>query len=329
MVVKADAYSHGALMVAKACENDADEFAVATLKEAAELVVGGITKPINILGTLGGLDYEYDSTAILLDFMRKNSTVCDIMPVICCENDIFNPLFKHLNLKKVNIKVDTGMNRLGVHSGELFNIYSRCIDNGLVVSGVFSHLYNAYDESISDVQLSILNESSAFLPNNIKRHIAASSCTFLPKKFGLDMVRTGIAAYGYSPLSKPIMKVKSSIINVKSVARGKAISYGDFTASNAMRIALIRGGYADGIARKADISSSDRFVSINGKRCPIVGQVCMDMTMIDVTDVKFKNSDEVYFLDGAVNAYDIAAATNTSEYEVLTSFKGRVVKQYI
>ena len=152
----------------------------------------------------------------------------------------------------------------------------------------------------------------------------------LPQEFYKDAIRPGLAVYGYgSGIVSPILSIYAPIIKIAFVRQGEHISYGDYTAPRDMLVASIRAGYADGIRRKADPNADNRFVSVNGVLCPIVGQVCMDITMVDVSKVKICYRDKVFVLGNGISANDIALAENTNVYEVLTSFKGRVNRRYI
>jgi len=254
-----------------------------------------------------------------------------MVPTICCLRDIEQlRRLKPIN-RYVNLEINTGMNRLGVSPSEVRLAYERILLADFKLYSVFSHLYNALDKNSSLKQLKIFHSSTKILPGNIPKHIAATASVNLPKKFYLDSIRPGLGLYGYGAgdLTKPIMRVTAPIIKIFHVKKGEHISYGNVLADKDMLVASIRAGYADGIKRKQDPNSNDRFVSVNGILCPIVGQVCMDITMVDITKSKASYSTPVYIMGEGLTAEDIAKPLLTNSYEVLSSFKGRVVREYI
>ncbi|MCL2847178.1 MAG: alanine racemase [Firmicutes bacterium] len=316
-VVKADAYGHGASVLAPVAEPFIDGFAVIDRREATALVKEGITKPIHILSPCERVEGN---------FWTEN-----MIPTICCLRDI-EQLRKLKPLSRlVNLEINTGMNRLGVAPSEVQQAYERILLADFKLHSVFSHLYNAVDVKSSFEQLAIFHSSTANLPKNIQKHISATASVNLPEQFYLNAIRPGLGLYGYgaSDIVKPIMTVTAPIIKIFSVKKGEHISYGNFTADKDVLIASIRAGYADGIRRKENPLSTNRKVKVNGVLCPIVGQVCMDITMVDITGVKASYSTPVVIMGEGLSAEDVARQVGTNSYEVLTSFKGRVVREYV
>jgi len=313
-VVKADAYGHGAATLATSSQNIVDEFAVADFKEALELVDAGVKKPVNILSPI-------EATA------RPNWSD-NMVATVCSLRDIDVLRRNKIKTKCVNIELNTGMNRLGLEKQELGCAFIGLSNLGIKVKSIFSHLYNALDLSSANEQLKKFKLATQPLRQNICYHLAASSCMHLPKEFYLDAVRPGIGLYGYADGTTPILKIYAGILKIFTVKKGDAISYGDYKAPRDMLVAAVRAGYADGIKRKIDPSSEERFMSVVGKLCPIIGQVCMDITMVDVSKVRICYNDRVYVLGNGVTADMLACDTNTNVYEVLTAFKGRVERRY-
>jgi len=313
-VVKADAYAHGAAALAINSQSVVDEFAVADFKEALELVSAGISKPVNILSPI---------EAVFSPNWQDN-----MVATVCSLRDIDVIRRSKIATKEVNIELNTGMNRLGLEQQELAVAIKNLANAGIRVKSIFSHLYNAPNLLNSQQQLQKFETAISPKRQNICYHLAASSCMHLPKEFYFDAVRPGIGLYGYAEGTTPILKIYAGILKIFAVKKGEAISYGDYKAPRDMIIAAVRAGYADGIKRKIDPNSENRFMSIGGKLCPIIGQVCMDITMIDVSKVKVNYSDKVFVLGNGITADMLACDTNTNVYEVLTAFKGRVERKY-
>ncbi len=314
-VVKADAYGHGLTEVGRALNEKADEFAVATFDEAQTLSESGVKKPINILGCT--------DADLIDDFSVNCSTTTNIIPTVCDISEV--NLLKN-RFSRVNVKLNTGMNRLGVSINELDLLISELTRCGVTVNGIFTHFYKGDDVNEAERQFIAFDAATEkYAALGVKRHCCASCCLGLPPKFHLDMVRCGIAMYGYGSITEPVMSVHTSILQVMDVKKGEHISYGDYVAPRDMKIAAVRVGYADGYRRK---NGRERFVGINGKLCPVVGQICMDITLADVTGVPLYGCDRVYLLGGGVSGEMLAESYDTIVYEVLTSFKGRIKRNY-
>ena len=302
-VVKADAYGHGALDVAPCLlENGASRLAVAMLTEAIELRNNNITAPIMILGYtplyLGEdlINYDIEQTIYDLDYAKELSS-----------------LAISLNKKaKVHIALDTGMGRIGfLPNNESFNaICEICALDGLDVVGIFTH-FSSSDEEDKEYTQYQFNQIYDFISKlekqgiNIPLKHASNSAAIidLPNTY-LDAVRAGIILYGYYPSNevkkenlsiKPALTLKAKIAHVKELENGMYISYNrTFKTSRKSKIATIPIGYADGYIRTL---KHDAKVIVNGQLAPIVGNICMDQFMIDVTDIDDVNTgDEVILL---------------------------------
>ncbi len=336
-VVKADAYGHGAEQVAQAIADVSKGFCVATIEEAVELRNIGIKKPILILGTLSSNNFE---EAVLNDIsiniytleMAENlSQICD----------------KCKKTASVHISVDTGMNRLGLscdYDGidKALKIASY---KNLTVEGIFSHYATADEE---DKTASFLQREK--FDNFCKKlaekgidfkykHIcnSAALCDMSDKCY--SAVRPGIIIYGVYPSDdvskkmnlRPALEMKSHISYIKKVRSGEGISYGHtFVTKDERTIATIPVGYADGYPRA--LSNNGRVI-INGQYAPIVGRVCMDQFMVDITDVTGVNIEDTVTLIGCdgeacILADEIANLCGTISYEILCQIGKRVPRIY-
>ncbi len=335
-VVKADAYGHGSIEVAKALKSRADYFAVATLSEGIELRDVGIENPILILGYTAPDEYGQ-----LLDY--------SIIPTLYNTNEaeLLNEVALSKNKKAtVHIAVDTGMSRIGFFTDEdgisavekisrLENIY---------IEGIFSH-YATADEKDKAFSLIQSERFDSFISRlealGIKipiKHMCNSAATIdLENKY--DLVRLGIALYGIFPSEDvkheldliPAMEVRSHVIHVKDISKGTSVGYGQiYTAAEKRKIATVSIGYADGFNR---CLTGKGYVLINGKRAPLVGKVCMDQIMVDVTDIEnVAVGDRVIILGKSGNEEITAEAfgkmANSFAYEVICTFMPRIKRIY-
>lgn len=339
-VVKADAYGHGALDVAPCLlENGASRLAVAMLTEAIELRNNNIKAPIMILGytplDLGEelINFDIEQTIYDLDYARELSS-----------------LAIKLNKKaKVHIAIDTGMGRIGfLPTDENFNsICEICSLDGLDAVGIFTHFSSSdeADKEYTQYQFNQIYDFIRKLENNginipLKHASNSAAIIDLPNTY-LDAVRAGIILYGYYPSNevkkenlsiKPALTLKAKIAHAKELESNMYISYNrTFKTSRKSKIATIPIGYADGYIRTL---KHDAKIIVNGQLAPIVGNICMDQFMIDVTDIpNVKTGDEVILLGESngikFNADDIAKCMNSINYEVLCLLKKRVPRAYI
>jgi len=337
-VVKANAYGHGSIEVSRELENaGVDMLGVATVDEGLRLRKAGINKDILVLGLICAGSVQ-DIIKWRLTPVVYSQSVVKSLSEASCSAGIKVP---------VHVKVDTGMRRIGVDSDDAAEFVSSISNfKGITIQGLMTH----FAESDLDDKDFVKEQLSRFLTacKNIEeagiriplKHAANSAAIIDMKETHLDMVRPGIMLYGYSPSAlsrekadlKPVMTLKSSIIYVKKVPPKTGISYGRiFTTSRETIVATLPVGYADGFSRRL---SNTGQVIIRGVRAPVIGRVCMDMTMVDVTDIPGAAvGDEVAIIGGpdgnGIYADDIARWTDTIPYEVLCGIGERVDRVYI
>jgi alanine racemase len=332
-MVKANAYGHGAGAVSQTlADAGSDAFGVATLEEGVELREAGIRAPVLVLA--GAYDDQID------EFFAHSLTpvVHDLSRLSTLEQAVK----QRGSTLNVHLKIDTGMGRLGLVAAECPAWIGEVEKlTAVKIAGVFSHFSHA--ESVAgdytQRQLEIFNRVVARLrAGNICPplvHLANSAATITLPAAYFDMVRPGIMLYGVYPSPamaslitlKPALTWKSKILQLKKVPAGASISYGQtFITKRESLIATLPVGYADGYPR---LLSNCGEVLVGGQRAQVAGRVCMDLTMIDVTDIRNVNQgDEVVLLgrqgDAEISADQIAAWANTISYEILTSISARV-----
>ena len=339
-VVKADAYGHGALDVSKTLvENGATKLAVAVITEAMELRHGNINTPIMILGytplefAADLINYDIEQTIFDLEYAKKLSEIA-------------------LNLgkkAKVHVALDTGMGRIGflINDNSLNEILKISSLKGLEVVGIFTHFATAdeSDKNYSNKQykkFTDFNEKLISKGVNIPlKHVSNSGAIIDMPNTYLDGVRAGIVLYGYYPSEdvlkqnldlKKAISIKTQVAHVKILDKNEYVSYGrKFKTERKSIIATLPIGYADGYSRALTGKAK---VIINGKFAPVVGTICMDQCMIDVTDIGDVHvGDEIIVLgkdkDLKFDADDMAKAMGTINYEVLCMIKQRIPRVYI
>jgi alanine racemase len=334
--IKADAYGHGAVEVARTLEAEGIYmFGVASLEEGIELREAGISSKILVLSPI-----IYSQIDALLEY--------NLIPTIS-ELGFFKLLDKKLRVRQkpmvVHIEIDTGMTRTGIPYREAHSTI-RKIDTSpfITIEGIFSHFPLAdADGSFTKKQI----EEFGNLIKDLKRisinpnfiHIANSAGIFRYTRSHFNLVRPGIALYGLNSSPEvnfagdflPAMALKSRVVNLRKVDRGTAVSYGHtFKTMRKSIIATVSVGYGDGYPRAL---SNCGEVLINGKRASIVGTVCMDLVMIDVTDIKGVNVGDIVTLignDGSemVTAEDCAMKSNTIVYEITSGIGPRVARVF-
>ncbi len=336
-VLKADAYGHGALQIAKVLEEQGvDYFAVATLQEGLELRNNNIKKPILCLGYINELSFNL---AIKNDI---SFTIYKLKSAIK-----LNKIAKEIDKKaRVHIKIDTGMSRLG------FSIDDNLIENikiindldNIYLEGIYTHFPKA-DEKDKDITLKQYQRYKKIIDllenKNIKipiKHVSNSATLIDLKDLNLDMVRPGILLYGHYPSNDvnksnlnilPVMTLKTTVSMFKRVKKGQGISYGfKYYAKKDTNIATVSIGYADGFTR---MLSGKIDVKINNKSYKQVGNICMDQCMIDLEDDEIKIGDEVIIFDDSkeFSIQRISNALNTIDYEILCMISRRVPRFYI
>lgn len=345
-VVKADAYGHGAVEVSKKLlQEGVSCLAVAYTSEAVELRDAGISGPIIVLFDKGDEKDFFDHR--LIPVVHNLDTALSLS----------REARKRDTSIKVHAKVDTGMGRLGFHGKHIIEELMKLSEMpGIELAGLTSHFSEAdlSDRSYAILQIEKFNTIKETVTKKIQRklflHMANSAAVFTFKEAHLDAVRPGIMLYGYSPCSLntgylttelkdtelptliPAMTIKTKILTIRDVPSGTPISYGrTFITKKPSRIGVLPLGYADGYSR---LFSNNAEILVRGKRAPVVGKVCMDLTMVDLTEVKSAiENDEVVILGKqgtkTITADDLADKANTISYEILTSLGARSRKTYV
>lgn len=322
-VIKSNAYGHGLVPVGRALADagvDRLRLGVFTPREALELREAAISSPIIVLGP-----HDDDDIARLTEVGAELALTDDA------------DAGRYPRGSAVHVKVDTGVGRFGGTSDGAAKTIERCRSAGVRVAGVYSHLANAedLDEQFTTTQLDRLLAVDA--PNGAIRHIAASAAAIMWPKTRLDMVRCGIALYGHWP-SEAVRTAQASrglaldralrlfapVVQVRDVADGTPVGYGcEFVTKRASTIAVLPLGYADGLPRAA--GNGVLRVRFDDATAPIAGRVCMNATMIDVTDVtpRVKRGDVA-----ELDIDDVARAAGTIAYEVLARLPDSLERIY-
>lgn len=361
-VVKADAYGHGAVDVSRTLVKEgASYLAVAYTAEAVELRRAGIEAPIIVLFDKSDIQsyFEYNLIPVVHDVQTVLRFSEEARKRGCCIS--------------MHVKVDTGMGRLGFNSGDIAEEIADITRMGYIeVTGLMSHFSEAdlSDRSYANIQLERFNNiRDALVKKGIKPsmcHMANSAATLSFADAYLDGVRPGLMLYGYSPFEgqgskkevsvtvnsvskefsenkltlntdtvlglRPAMKVKTEILSLRRLKKGTPVSYGrTFITARESLIAVLPVGYADGYSRAFSNNSE---VIVRGRRVPVIGRVCMDLTMVDVTDVGGVDAgDEVILLgvqgDETITASELASRAGTISYEVLTSLGSKSRRVYL
>jgi alanine racemase len=339
-VVKADGYGHGAVHVAKAAiEAGADFLAVAILDEAIELRESGITEPILVLG--------YTPIRSI-----RQAIIAGVDLTVFTEDVLDEVIFQAEQLQttvSIHLKIDTGMTRIGVQTREeALSLTKKATGSpNVFLKGIFTHFANAdsEDPSYTLLQFERFQSVLSFLEDHHLsiplKHCCNSAGTMNFPEMHLDMVRVGIALYGLYPdaslKNHPIslcqaMTLKTKIAALKTVSETQPISYGcTYTPSSGSVIATLPIGYADGLSRL--LSNRGQFL-LQEQKVPVVGRVCMDQTMIDVSSVSAcQHGDEVIIFGGNGEAFqsvdEIAHIMGTINYEVVCLIGKRVPRIYL
>ena len=339
-VLKADGYGHGALPLAREAVKDPRVWgvAVATVEEAEELRQGGIRKPLLILGYTYEENYEQIAREEFRPAVFKLSMARKLSQAAVKNNTVVN----------VHIKIDTGMSRIGYRDLETAvpEIMEISRLPGIRIEGLFTHFARA-DEKKTDpayVQFRKFQEFQKALEAQGLEipicHCSNSAGIIRMPEANLNAVRAGVILYGLYPSEdvekepvplKPVMELKSHIAYIKTVEAGVQISYGGtFTTQRETRVATIPVGYADGYARGLSNKGS---VLIRGKRAPILGRVCMDQFMVDVTDIpQAQELDEVVLLgrskDAQITMEELGELSGRFNYEFACCISKRVPRIY-
>lgn len=329
-MVKAFAYGTGSVEVSQALQQCGmvDYLAVAVADEGVELRQAGITLPIIIM----------DPEVAAMDLILENNLEPNVYSFQSLENVIDAALSKGLEHYPVHIKIDSGMHRLGFYKADLPHLIA-CLQsqNAIQVKSVFSHLAGSDEAQFDDFtmqQIQYFDDCAeiikAELPYPIIKHICNTAGIERFTRYQFDMCRLGIGLYGVSFVGHRLRNVctlKTTILSVKTVAAGETIGYGRHTTlSEPRQIAVIPIGYADGFDRR--FSNYGGEVLIRGHRCPIVGNVCMDQTMVDVTGTDARPGDYAIVFGDELPIEELADKLGTITYEVLTSISRRVQRVY-
>ena len=333
-MVKANSYGVGSFEVANVLENNGvDYLGVAIADEGKELRKAGISVPIIVMNP------EQSSYSTVIEYQLEpeiySFRVLDLFVKKLKEKQISRPY-------PIHIKLETGMNRLGFHESEYDHLIETLKQTPQVyVQSIFTHLatadmqdekeYAQYQFNRFDNGYKILSEALDVKPI---KHCLNSPGIVAYNDHQYDMVRLGIGMYGYSEYSdfmnkklKPVVQFKTIISQISELKVGETVSYGRrFKAERNSRIATLPVGYADGIRRSLGYGKGK--VGVNGKLAPITGTICMDMLMIDVTDINCKEGDEVIIFGSYPTLADYTKDLDTIPYEVLTSIALRVNRVY-
>lgn len=338
-VVKADAYGHGFLEITKTLlENGADCLAVALLEEAKQIRRRHIEVPILILGGTDPdavddlIDFDIMATVFSYDFAKTLSYAAE----------------KKNKTAKIHIKIDTGMSRVGLVAGEENSEVVREIQRiadlpNLEIDGIFSHFATSDEEDSSYTNLqferfmdiiSLLEEKGIHIPT---KHICNSAAIMMYPNMHLDMVRPGVILYGLYPSDevdtsrldlRPAMTLKARISMVKEIEKGRGVSYGkEYITDKTTKIATVPIGYADGYLRK--LAGKAKMI-VSGTCVPVIGRICMDQCMIDVTNVHNINTGDEVIIFGAdkITIDDVAKWLETINYEVACVIGKRIPRIY-
>ncbi len=334
VTVKSDFYGMGVEFVSKRIEDIVDYFGVATPSESIELKKIGIKKPILVLGPILPSDVE--------------QLIMEGIEITLCNYEVLNELKKILKKRKINavvhIKVDTGMGRIGVKKEETINFLRQVIaEKNIFVKGIFTHLataewrnkeYAKYQiENFYDVLEKIKNLTDIPL-----KHIANSAAILnLPETYkNFDMIRIGLLTLGVYPEKYLSSKLKldcavkgfCNVLFLKELPKGKYLSYGiSYKTKRKIKVATIGIGYGDGLRR---FLSNRFYLKWNGKKVKIIGNICMDQTLIDVTGKKVKIGDKIQIFGDDFEIENMAKTGCTVPQEILCGFgSNRMKKIYI
>ncbi len=333
-VVKADAYGHGAVYVAKALEEQGcDYFAVATLDEGVQLRENGVKSNVLVLGYV---DKDGHEVALLNDLMIS------ISDVESAEN--INKLAKENNRNaNIHIKLDTGMTRFGFNYksavSDIVNISKLSNTN---IAGIYTHFSSA-DEYEREYTLKQFENYKTVLgeleKNGVEiplKHVSNSAATLMYPEMHLDIVRCGIALYGCYPsdevskevILKPCMSLKSKIVRIQEIEKDIAVSYGrKYITKDKTIIGTLPIGYADGFTR---LLFEKAKVVVNGEKVSVIGKICMDSCMIDITNIKNVNVEDIVEIFGnEISVDEVAIQMGTINYEILCMVAKRVPRVYI
>lgn len=335
-VVKADAYGHGAVTVAKTVlEAGASWLGVATVPEGIQLREGGIKAPILILGAINSPEQIH-----AIAHWKLQPTLCSPKQALVFSNTL--ETINYGSPVPVHIKLDTGMSRLGTNwqeASEFVQLVSSLPH--LAIASIYSHLATAdsADPTVMEEQHKRFEDAIAKIKakgiNPPCLHLANSAATLADSALHYDIVRVGLAVYGLYPAThlqntiklRPVLQLKARVTQVKTIAAGTGVSYGhQFIAPREMRLAVVGIGYADGVPRQL---SNKMEVLIRDRRVPQIGTITMDQLMLDVSSIPDIQEGEIVTLLGEqgeekISAEDWANKLGTISWEILCGFKHRL-----
>ncbi|WP_339610473.1 alanine racemase [uncultured Planktosalinus sp.] len=332
-VVKAFAYGSDSRIIAKKLEAlKTDYLAVAYTSEGVQLRDTGIQSPILVL--------------------HPQTVNFDKIAARCLEPSIYSPLMlqrfiafaekKQLKEYPIHIKINTGMNRIGFTTNEVQTVANLMKNTTAVkVRSVFSHLAASDDlenRAFTEKQIALFEKSAAYLIELLRypilRHTLNTSGLLNFPNAQFDMVRSGIGLYGFGNDARenknlePVASLKTIISQIHHIKKGESVGYNfGFVAEKDTKTATLPLGHADGIHR--GYGKGKGFVTIQGKRAPMIGNICMDMLMIDITDIDCNEGDEVIVFDSKNSAEEFANSINSISYEIITAISQRVKRVVI
>lgn len=330
VMVKASSYGSGDMKIPHFLqENSVDYLGVTYNDEGVTLRKNGIHLPILVINPEESA-YR-DCINVCLEPSLNNLTQIEKFNALCTEMELEN--------YPIHINVETGMNRLGINESTLLEVIEYIKNQpSIKLKGVFSHLADAdnEDQAYTLLQIdrfkSVISKIREHYKEDVIFHLLNSEGVLhFAKDAAFDMVRLGIGLFGYASVNKelkPSIEWKTTISQVKTLKKGDTVGYGrQFTAGKDMKIATINVGYADGFRRF--LSKGKGQVYINKKPCFVVGNICMDMTMVDVSNVECREGDEVEIIGQHQTMQDLAKQLNSIPYEVMTGINKRVVRVYV
>ncbi len=330
-MVKAFGYGVGSYELAKTLQDrGADYLAVAVADEGAELRKAGITMPIIVMNP------EMSSFRTLFSYYLEPEVYSfELLNALIAEGEKLG-----LTNYPVHIKIDSGMHRLGFEEKDMPRVTEILKEQTVVLTrSVFSHFAGSDEMRLDDYsqqQIDTFTRCADYLqqhtPHKILRHILNTAGILRFPEHQMDMVRLGIGLYGVSPIEgesgiETVSTLKTTILQIKELEAGETVGYGrNGMLTRHSRIAAIPIGYADGLDRH--LGKGGGYVIVNGQQAPIVGNICMDVCMIDVTDIDCKPGDRVEIFGKQLPVSEIARLLDTIPYEILTSVSTRVKRVY-
>ena len=333
-MVKAFSYGSGGFEIANTLEfHNIDYLGVAYADEGVELRKAGIKTPIMVMSP-----EEHSFDAMIKHNLEPE--IYSFRALSLLEKTISENALPQNKPIKVHLKLETGMNRLGFREEEINNLLERINSNELIlVQSVFSHLAASDKPKLDEFTLSqiqrfekMATKISKQIPNKIFRHLLNSAGISRFPEAHFEMVRLGIGLYGVAGAEndktnmKSVTRLRSVISKINHIKKGESVGYNrSFIAKNEMTIGVVSIGYADGLDRNLSNSGT---VRINGKPAPIVGDICMDMCMVDLSNIEANEGDDAIIFDAENTVCQLAQTAGTIPYEILSRISRRVKRVY-